>query len=608
MKKIGFSFLLFLIAIPLLSQRVKEFYNNEWIPCDSSKAAYYRLIEYDAQGSPIGQASDYYITGEKQWEGRFSFVDKQNKDNDISEGLCTWYNKNGKKSMEGFYVQGILNGPFKKWYDSGNINVESNYINDNLEGYYYEWYETGDLKLMSFYADNQPNDHSIVFCDEDGVCTRTFSQNFVSPVNEKKKKKYKHYGEYSDELWKDFFTYSAGTSTDFSMWPNLKNKYSESKKLPQGYALISTSDFQVMRHAAFPFDYMQDFAIDISFLIMKSKQDQQHGMVWGYLDPWNYEYFTYAPNGAFEIGSVRQGKTEIHYQSRSIYTDENFQYMNYLGLSRKNDSLHYSIGYSPVYSMPCIDIKGISMGFLTAPQSACSFTSLSINQQVVAPVVSPDANVNNNKIKKWKGTGSGFIISTDGYIVTNHHVIAGANEIEVDLMRDGNTYTYSCELFISDQTNDLAIIRITDPKFQPLPSIPYAVKSELADVGTPVFALGYPLAFTVLGTELKFTEGTINSRTGKEGLIGAYQISAPVQPGNSGGPLFDYQGNIIGVINEKLFYADNVAFAIKSNFIQNLSDLMPKTPDYPTDSKLKGLSVPEQIKIIRNYIPLIKVK
>jgi hypothetical protein len=62
------------------------------------------------------------------------------------------------------------------------------------------------------------------------------------------------------------------------------------------------------------------------------------------------------------------------------------------------------------------------------------------------------------------------------------------------------------------------------------------------------------------------------------------------------------------VINEKLFYADNVAFAIKSNFIQNLSDLMPKTPDYPTDSKLKGLSVPEQIKIIRNYIPLIKVK
>jgi S1-C subfamily serine protease len=93
-----------------------------------------------------------------------------------------------------------------------------------------------------------------------------------------------------------------------------------------------------------------------------------------------------------------------------------------------------------------------------------------------------------------------------------------------------------------------------------------------------------------------------------DGNILAYQVSAPVQPGNSGGPLLDYDGNIIGVINSKLFYADNVAFAVKANYILNLLYLLPKYPDYPANTTLKGKSASEQVTILREFVPLIKVR
>jgi S1-C subfamily serine protease len=68
-------------------------------------------------------------------------------------------------------------------------------------------------------------------------------------------------------------------------------------------------------------------------------------------------------------------------------------------------------------------------------------------------------------------------------------------------------------------------------------------------VGSNVFALGYPMALSLMGEEVKFTDGKISSKTGFQGDITTYQISVPIQPGNSGGPLFDYDGNIVGITN-----------------------------------------------------------
>ena len=89
------------------------------------------------------------------------------------------------------------------------------------------------------------------------------------------------------------------------------------------------------------------------------------------------------------------------------------------------------------------------------------------------------------------------------------------------------------------------------------------------DVGEDVFVLGYPMT-QALGNEIKLTNGIISARTGYQGDISTYQISAPVQPGNSGAPMFDSNGNIIGIVVAGVPGADNVGYAIKTLYLKVL--------------------------------------
>ncbi len=154
----------------------------------------------------------------------------------------------------------------------------------------------------------------------------------------------------------------------------------------------------------------------------------------------------------------------------------------------------------------------------------------------------------------------------------------------------------------------MAIIKIDDPKFKPYSKLPYNFKTQISDVGTNIFALGYPMALSVTGDEVKFTDGKISSKTGFQGDITTYQISVPVQPGNSGGPLFDYDGNIIGVVNAKIMAADNVAYAIKSSYVKNIFDVLPETLNLPSDVTISTKTLTEKIKVLSDYVVLIKIK
>jgi S1-C subfamily serine protease len=116
------------------------------------------------------------------------------------------------------------------------------------------------------------------------------------------------------------------------------------------------------------------------------------------------------------------------------------------------------------------------------------------------------------------------------------------------------------------------------------------------------------MALNVMGMEVKFTDGKISSKTGAQGDIATYQTSVPVQPGNSGGPLFDYDGNLIGVINSKIMAADNVSYAIKANFIKNLLDVLPTPVKMPEGKELTNKTLTEKIKILSNFVPIIKIK
>ncbi len=210
---------------------------------------------------------------------------------------------------------------------------------------------------------------------------------------------------------------------------------------------------------------------------------------------------------------------------------------------------------------------------------------------------------------EWKSTGTGFFIDKKGYLVTNHHVIEDGKIFEISISKKGITSTYNAEIISVDKQNDLAILKINDINFAPLLSLDYNFDTESQDVGSSVFALGYPLT-QIMGSEIKFTDGKISSKSGFKGDITTYQISVPIQPGNSGGPLFDEKGNLVGVtssgINRQL--ADNANYAIKTSYLKLLIDSIDEKLELPNSNGLENLPVTEQIKTISEYVVLIKVK
>lgn len=205
-----------------------------------------------------------------------------------------------------------------------------------------------------------------------------------------------------------------------------------------------------------------------------------------------------------------------------------------------------------------------------------------------------------------KSSGTGFAISSDGYIVTNYHVVEGANKISIRGVKGNFSRIYSAEIVVVDKNNDLAIVRINDPDFTTLGIIPYTITNTIADVGNSVYALGYPLRAT-MGDEVKLTNGIISSKTGFQGDITTYQVSVPLQPGNSGGPLFNSEGNVIGIVNAKHVGTENVSYAIKTNYLINLIQVMNTTPVLPKLNTISTKGLSEQVKFVKEYVYILEI-
>lgn len=165
-----------------------------------------------------------------------------------------------------------------------------------------------------------------------------------------------------------------------------------------------------------------------------------------------------------------------------------------------------------------------------------------------------------------KSSGSGAIISAQGTILTAAHVVRNATRLTV-LTAKG---TCEAKLLRIDEANDLAIVKIDGPTFVPLPVAP----SRQVRLGQSVSTIGFPNT-SFQGFSPKVTRGEISSVNGFGDDPRGWQISVPVQPGNSGGPLLDENGNLIGVVVSKLGLKaaqatgdipQNVNYAVKSAY------------------------------------------
>lgn len=215
--------------------------------------------------------------------------------------------------------------------------------------------------------------------------------------------------------------------------------------------------------------------------------------------------------------------------------------------------------------------------------------------------------------QKGFATGTGFFVTNNGVLVTNYHVIDGAKEISIVFPSEKREY--QARIFAVDAVNDVAILKI-NAKTDPAP----LASSCDASKGSEVLTLGYPL-ITLEGQEQKATFGRVNALSGPKDDLRLIQIDVPIQPGNSGGPLINRRGNVVGVVSATLnqlvalrqsgSLPQNVNFAVKIDYIlpalrTALRDKMPQ--NIPETTNKTNLSMVKIVAKRQSSVVLVVAK
>jgi S1-C subfamily serine protease len=204
-----------------------------------------------------------------------------------------------------------------------------------------------------------------------------------------------------------------------------------------------------------------------------------------------------------------------------------------------------------------------------------------------------------------RAIGSGFFIAKEGYLLTNFHVVKGAKKIEVKY----GLRTLEAAVVRTDEADDLAVVKVLGGgDFSVLP----ISRKESVDLGDEVFTIGFP-NIGMQGLEPKYTDGRISSLAGMQDDPTEYQISVPVQPGNSGGPLCDTDGTVVGIIVARLndmatlresgAVPQNVNYAVKSKFALKMLRYVDGIEDLPKP----GPAPVKPIKTVEDAIAMLEI-
>ena len=206
--------------------------------------------------------------------------------------------------------------------------------------------------------------------------------------------------------------------------------------------------------------------------------------------------------------------------------------------------------------------------------------------------------------------GSGFIISSDGYVVTNYHVIQ--NEVNPHVVFD-NGKSYLAKIISYDPIVDLAILKIAE---KDLPVLSWGNSDEFS-IGSAVYALGYPWA-DILKGEISVTKGIFSAkRRSDDGVVEFIQTDTSLNHGNSGGPLIDRCGKVVGVNIAVIKETEGLNFAISQKIAQPLAKTLIENPDtqkqshsldYEDSQNLTNLPPVDTVYLFYNYISLRRIE
>jgi len=204
--------------------------------------------------------------------------------------------------------------------------------------------------------------------------------------------------------------------------------------------------------------------------------------------------------------------------------------------------------------------------------------------------------------------GTGFLIDGKGYLLTNYHVVKNANKIVVQ----NPLGEYNARIIQVDAQTDLALLKIEDTSYHAFNGLPYGMSKAGGELGEEVFTLGYPRP------EIVYNKGYLSAETGFRGDTTTFQLTIAANRGNSGTPVLNNDGEVIGIVSSTEQNAQGMVFAVRSKDIFQALDAMradsslQKTDSLlshmriPLTSSLKGLDRLHQIKRIEDYIFIVK--
>lgn len=232
----------------------------------------------------------------------------------------------------------------------------------------------------------------------------------------------------------------------------------------------------------------------------------------------------------------------------------------------------------------------------------------------------PQKGSRSNSSSKGETTsksGTGFFVSKD-ILATNYHIVADAKSITISW----NERRLNATLLMKDQVNDLALLRLEFPSgdlerklaMEQVSPLPIGDIRKVKD-GDKVFTVGFPLT-QELGKRARVSEGIVNSTVGVDDDPRMIQISVPIQPGNSGGPLFNVRGEVIGIVTstinnaylilQKGTFPQNVNFAVKINYLNNLVSLLPTETKLTEGGANKEQTAAEIMNATKNSVVYIE--
>lgn len=566
---------------PKIGQRVTEYFDENWNRCQPKQAAYYRLVTYEAPNRPKGVVKDYYITGEIQSEQYPVYIDYDDEKRVFLEGEQVFYYKNGQIMQKQQFCNNRVNGPVITYYQNGAVESEAMFDFGTPNGDALQYDQNGKIVTVSKFEHGLLHNNKYLQIEEDGMVFLVYDENFI-----RNHEAWEFQGQNGIVQVNDAESISMQASPERTVSGGIYTGFSPMSENMISVVTNQRNPGQGVVTLLFGF---KDWDNTCAFSISENKFQ-----------------FTYRKNGV----TVQSDDWQI---SSYIKPD-----VNQLTVVNSGDKITLFINGEPVKDIGRIYYDGSLCGVsLYNPSSQPIIIDASQLEvlEVVDPQNIPQEYLPEEKSdpNAWKGNGTGFFLNPKGYIATNYHVIDGANTIQVNFTRNGQIESHPATVVVTDKQNDLAILKIDDNSYKTMPAIPYGLLTRTKDTGSTVFAMGYPMA-NVMGTEVKFTDGKISSKSGIQGDVRVYQITVPIQPGNSGGPLFDMDGNVIGItsagLNREYFKSENVNYAIKASYLKNLMEACPQEVSLGenTSTSVEKPSLTELIKEYEDYVVLILTK